>query len=135
MRLVILLVGALFLCMDVHAEESSTVTLSSGVSMTEDPACSEDGAQAVSIKKAKAEYQISVRAFFRCNGSFVEPWISPSVNSRATLVIEKKKPFGFSSNCECLHNLKVSVASNKINSRDTLYILTEGVVAGHVKVP
>jgi hypothetical protein len=52
-------------------------------------------------------------------------WFSPSEGSR----------IGVSSNCECLYSLKVDVAENRLEAKDTLYVVAEQIVVTHVKVP
>lgn len=117
-------------------EESAAFTLSSGITMTAVPACIEDSKQSIYIRKAKASYELSIRAFFSCDGSFSEPWLSIDTGAGATLVLGKEKNFlGLSSSCECLYELKVSIATERLDPKETLYVVGDQVVVGHVKVP
>ena len=136
-RVAILTILLAIPCALTRAEEPGTFTQSTGVTLAEAPTCTKETTQSVGIRKAKAGHEVLVRAFFNCDGSFAEPWLPPSVGSGTTLVLQKqrKSGMGFSSNCECLYNLRVLIPSGRLQPKDTLYVVNERVVVGHVKVP
>lgn len=120
-----------------RAEESGAFTLSTGVTLAEAPVCTKETTQSVRIRKVREGHEVLVRAYFSCDGAFAQPWLSPSVGSGATLVLEKQRRLGIgsSSKCECLYDLKLSIASGRLQPKDALYVVSEQVVVSHVKVP
>jgi len=125
---------AFFLCASAFAEESATFTLATGVAISEQSDLPPDAAQSVYIRKVKRKYEVLVSVGTLCTGKFAAPWIGVSDNP--TLVIQKEKPTGpFFKGEECMYKLRLTVAADRLTSKQILYVVRNQEVIGHVRVP
>lgn len=127
----LLLVGS------AHGEESQpkTWTYETGVSLRKVEECKKDEEkQSVAIRGTPKAYIVEVRAFFSCDRTLKNPWVTLPLNGKATLVSDSKPPGLFASSCDCFKAISVSIAG-RLSKGDTLYVVSEQVVVGHVIMP
>jgi len=120
-----------------HGEESQpkTWTYENGVSLRKVEECKNgEGKQSVAVRGTPKEYIVEVRAFFTCDRTLKNPWVTLPLDGKATLVLDSKAPALFASSCDCFRSLSVSIAG-RLSKGDTLYVVSEQVVVGHVVVP
>ena len=131
---IILVALAIVLSAQVMAEESATFTLATGVAISEQSESNSETVQSVRIRKAKGGYEVLVNTFTLCSGKFAAPWIGTGENP--SLVIQKEKSAGpFHNGEECMYKLNVSVAADRLTSKQILYVVSNQEVVGHVRVP
>ena len=130
-------ISALLVAASCPAEEPATFTLSTGISsgiqLIDESVLKNETPPSVRIIRSGGSYVVLVTAFIPCQGSFVPPWMSLGPNP--TLVLQKERNAGFHSRGECLYKLKVSVASDRLTSKEVLYVVSGQEVVGHVRVP
>jgi len=117
-------------------KQGAAFTLETGVSVKEVRACSNNpSATSPSAKKVQDGYLVTLVAHFTCDGDIEKVFLTQTIEKRATLVIASKQPkFGFGSSCECARVLTVKL-SNRLEPGDTLYLLTDREVVGHLVLP
>ncbi|ANH68995.1 hypothetical protein ABE85_18045 [Mitsuaria sp. 7] len=108
-----------------------TFTLSTGIEVIEASPCQDASkAQSLVLKRQEADYIVDVVGPASCSGTLVDPYLTLSVDHKATLVLREKDDAWFSSGCECQRALKIKV-SGRLEKGDTLYVSHDGEVAGH----
>jgi hypothetical protein len=115
--------------------ESATFTLASGVKLVTDTPCasSSDGATASVDKTGDNAYAVRVRDVFQCDGT-LEPFLTEPIDKKATLVLTRGSSSAGDSACECSRAISVAI-ENRLESGDTLYILNDYRVTGHLIMP
>jgi len=120
--------------MSAFAEEPATFTVFTGVTISEQAESPTDTNQSVRIRKSKSGYDVLIKAFIPCSGKFADPWLS--VGENPTLVIEKVRSMhAFDHKEECMYALKIAVAEGRLHKKQTLYVVRNQEVVGHVIVP
>ena len=116
------------------AEEAASFTLASGVRLKETSVITMDERESVVIRKDKDGYEVIVLVFMPCSGDMAAPWLT--VGSKATLVLAKKRPLAaFHSGEECRYKVRVSIARNRLERGNLLYVVNDQVAVGHATVP
>ena len=73
--------------------------------------------------------------FFACNAKVSKPYLTVTNKKKATLVIESSAPQEiFNSSCECARSLAIKL-SDRLETGDTLYLLRDQDVLGHLVMP
>lgn len=112
------------------AGNANTFTLATGVSITNTTACSESPIQGLTVGKSGSDYILTAAGAFSCGSEVQTPYLSIKRDKRATLVLDSKSK----SSCDCFRVVTVKV-SNRLAAGDTLYVLNNGEVLGHVVMP
>ena len=131
--LVCLLIG----CGDSNKQKNEPdFTLMTGVSVLKFESCSKPHfAKDPIIRKDLNAYIVAIDSLFACETDQLQPYLTLSINRRATLVIPKNETaIGFKSNCECQKSLLVRL-EGRVERGDTLYVAHDSDVLGHVVVP
>lgn len=125
-------------CTRSTEKSSDSFTLETGVALQEVKACDaakKDQEPTSSVRKLSDGYEITVAAFFACNAVVSRPYLTATNQKKATLVIESSAPSEFfGSSCECARALVIKL-SDRLESGDTLYLLREHEVLGHLVMP
>lgn len=119
-----------------HAEEASnTWTYETGVQLQKIEQCANgSGNQTVTVSGTPKKYLVKIRAYFDCESKFSKPWVNEPPDGNATLVLGAVKSGSFSSSCECLKSVTVSV-SGRLTKGKVLYVVNGQEVVGHVVLP
>jgi hypothetical protein len=88
----------------------------------------------MSLKKLGANYTVSVVTPLQCNTDLVPPFLTEQAEQRATLVLGRKIPGSSDSGCECPRSIDLSI-EGRLQPGDTLYVLNDYQVLGHLPVP
>lgn len=119
-------------------KNSDTFTLETGVVLQEIDECDaqkKTQAPTSSVKNLTAGYEVTVSAFFACNAKVSKPYLTVTNQKKATLVIESSAPKEiFNSSCECARSLAIKL-SDRLETGDTLYLLRDQEVLGHLVMP
>ena len=118
-------------------ERDSTFTLSTGVTLIEAENCgAEKNKKPPSAMKENNSYLISMRGYFSCEATFDKLFLTTEDEKNSTLVLgsSKKSPLSFNSSCECARSLTVRL-TDRLEKGDTVYLLYEQEVLGHVTLP
>ena len=132
------LIQSLVGCSRNTEQASDSFTLETGVALQEFKAC--DAKQGVqeqisSVKKLSDGYEVSVSAFFACNADVSRPYLTVTNQKKTTLVVNPSTSKEvFSSSCECARSLVIRL-TNRLEAGDTLYVLREHEVLGHLMMP
>jgi len=120
-------------CSRTNSAET-TVTLRKGVALVASKDIPGDKVSpAVSVKKESDSYIFTVTAFF--TGDIDLPWLTLTQDNKATLVMTpKKSPSGFNASSETARTLTIKV-TDRLSARDTVYVLNNHEVIGHVVLP
>lgn len=139
MKRTVIAVVTLLLTISAAAEESSSppeFTLASGVTLVEQVRLPEVRPQSFQLRKTKSGVEVRLITAMPCRGKIQEPWLSLEAGKKASLVIEKVRTDSlFNTKEECGYRLLISIDSNRLKSKETLYVVNEGVVVGHAVVP
>lgn len=122
-----------------NAEKNSdTFTLETGVALQEVKACDVQQKiqeQTSSVRKLSDGYEIAVSASFACDTKIIKPYLTATNHKKATLVIASlASKEVLNSSCECARSLVIKL-SNRLEVGDTLYLLREQEVLGHLVMP
>jgi len=116
-------------------EESNAWTYETGVQLQKIDKCTNDsGNQAVTVSGTPKKYLVNIRAYFDCDSKLRKPWVNEPPDGNATLVLGAVKSGSFSSSCECLKSVTVSV-SGRLSKGKVLYVVNGQEVVGHVVLP
>lgn len=120
-------------CSSANKTETA-ITLSKGVDTIELKDISGDKvSQSISVKKEKDSYLITVTAYF--TEDIESPWLTVTKDNRATLVLTPKKTrSGFNVSSETARTLVIRV-TGRLSSGETLYVLNNREVIGHIVLP
>jgi hypothetical protein len=111
---------------------ATTFTLATGVKLVDQTACAttaEDPALSIA-KKDTNTYLVRARGSFECDGEF-DPFLTVSIDKKATLVLRQQAA---SSGCECGRTIDITI-ENRLKSGDTIYVLHDYRVIGHLTTP
>lgn len=87
----------------------------------------------MAIEKMSDGYSILAVAALQCEPGQPAPFLSNTIDRKATLVLGRG--LGKStSGCECFQRVQISIRG-RLESGDTLYLLNDYEVIGHVIVP
>jgi hypothetical protein len=114
----------------------SAFTLQTGVSVQNITPCVDgDPVQSMSLRKDGGGYLVDVAASLRCE-SQAEPFVTVTHERKVTLVLDSGATprSGFHSGCECARKLQIKI-NGRLESGDTLYVLNDYEVLGHLSVP
>lgn len=114
-----------------------TFTLETGVALQGVKACDTDQRvqKPASVRKLPDGYEITVSTFFSCNSEATKPYLTVTNEKKATLVIESTSPKAImGSSCECARTLIIKL-TGRLDPGDTLYLLREHEVLGHLFMP
>ena len=78
-------------------------------------------------------YAVNVRDIFQCDGT-LEPFLTEPIDKTATLVLTRGNSSTGGSACECSRAISVTI-ENRLEPGDTLYILNDYRVTGHLLTP
>lgn len=127
----------MFLVSCARREEHNAVfTLATGVSLIEARNCNSNQTGGMpSVKKVEGDYLVTIFGHFPCETELEKPYLTMANEKKATLVISpKQSKLGFGSSCECGRLLIVRL-SNRLEPGDTLYVLNDREVLGHLVMP
>lgn len=114
-----------------NGDEKPAFTLTSGVAIEKISDSKAEG-QLLLVRKEKNAYVFTVRSYFNCEKELEPPYLTLINNKRATLVItQKTSSLGFNTTYECPKNVVIKV-SGRLNKGDTIYVLNNREVLGHV---
>ncbi|WP_431050606.1 hypothetical protein [Roseateles sp. L2-2] len=85
------------------------------------------------IEKSNDGYSVSAVAALQCEAAKPSPFLSTTVDRKATLVLGRDHGKS-GSGCECFQRLKISI-QGRLEPGDTLYLLNDYQVIGHAVVP
>lgn len=133
MNRMLLILATLMLCSCSKSEAPRNAwTLHAGVSVLESKVCDQtvlkDG---LSVSKQANHYIVEVNETFTCEADLRSPWLTVTKEHKATLVLV---PTRKGSGCECRGKVRVQI-SDRLEGGDTLYLLNENEVVGHVVLP
>jgi hypothetical protein len=114
----------------------SAFTLQTGVSVQSVTPCGDgDPVQSLSLRKAGSAFLVDVATSLRCD-SQTEPFVTVTHEHKATLVLDSgtASRAGFHSGCECARKLQIKI-DGRLEAGDTLYVLNDYEVLGHLGVP
>jgi hypothetical protein len=111
--------------------DSKTWTLATGVSIVEANECVNSTQQSMAVKKISSDYLVTAQGFFTCDAEISQPYLTLEKDGRATLVINSPRS---SSNCECNRAVTVKIV-DRLEPKNTLYVLTNEEVLGHLVLP
>ena len=114
----------------------SAFTLQTGVSVQNVTPCVDgDPVQSLSLRKDGGGYLVDVATSLRCD-SQTEPYVTVTHERKATLVLDGSTASrsGFHSGCECARKLQIKI-DGRLEAGDTLYVLNDYEVLGHLGVP
>ena len=140
MRLIILLQIACLLivgCTKSPDDNTNTFTLASGVKLVDNAECTESDTtmQSLAVHRIASGYRVKVVGYFACQDELEPPYLTPDVDGKSTLVLAPKRHgFGFSTSCECSRKLSIDL-NDRLKANQTLYVLNDRDVIGHVVVP
>ena len=124
----------LALCELAIAAESTGSPRATGVTISEQANISSDTIQSLHIRKMKHGYDVLLEVAMPCAGKIAQPWLGMSENP--TLVIQKENQSESSPAGEwCMYSLTIAVAENRLTRHQTLYVVSNQQVVGHVSVP
>ncbi len=115
----------------------SQFTLSSGVKLVKDTLCSTTAPATTSlaIRRATNGHQVSVTGYFACHSQLEPPFLTMDNEGKVTLVLMPRRHLlEFSSTCECSRSMTIDI-SGRLTVGQTLYVLNDREVVGHVVVP
>jgi hypothetical protein len=119
-----------------HQSSPSAFTLQTGVSVQSVTPCADgDPVQSLSLRKDGSSYLVDVATSLRCD-SQTEAFVTVTHERKATLVLDRSAASrsGFHSGCECARKLQIKI-DGRLESGDTLYVLNDYEVLGHLSVP
>lgn len=133
MNRMLIILTALMLCSCSKTETPVQAwTLQTGVSVLESKVCDQmvlrDG---LSVSKQANHYIVEVNDTFTCEADLRSPWLTVTREHKATLVLAHSTK---GSGCECRGKVRVKI-SDRVETGDTLYLLNESEVVGHVVLP
>jgi len=114
----------------------STFTLQTGVSVQNVTPCVDaEPVQSLSLRKDGSGYLVDVATSLSCD-SQTEPFVTVTYERKATLVLNRSATSRsvFHSGCECARKLQIRI-DGRLESGDTLYVLNDYEVLGHLGVP
>nr|CCA80976.1 conserved hypothetical protein [blood disease bacterium R229] len=114
----------------------SQFTLSSGVKLVKDTQCSTTPATtSLASRRATNSHQVSVTGYFACQSQLEPPFLTMDNEGKVTLVLVPRRHFlEFASTCECSRSMTIDI-SGRLTAGQTLYVLNDREVVGHVVVP
>jgi hypothetical protein len=129
------LLFAVFLLASCTKGESNpkvAFNLESGISVLEARSCDETvvGDQ-LSVQKQAEGYIVLVSDTFACGESLRSPWLGATRDRKATLLLSSEPN---RSGCECRGKVRVQI-KHRLESGDTLYVMRDSQVIGHVVLP
>jgi hypothetical protein len=108
---------------------SKTLDLETGLSVLEAKACVEAADyDQLSVQKEANNYIVSVNDTFTCGESLRSPWLGITKEKKATLVLTSEANH---SGCECRGHVRIQI-NNRLEPGDTLYVIRDSQVIGHV---
>lgn len=133
MNRTLILLTTLMLCSCSKTETPGHAwTLQTGVSVLESKVCDQtvlkDG---LFVSKQANHYIVEVNETFACEADLRSPWLTVTKEHKATLVLVPSTNGG---GCECRGKLRVKI-SDRLEAGETLYVLNENEVVGHVVLP
>ena len=133
MHLRLVLLASFLLCSCSKTETSGqTWTLQTGVSVLEAKICDATSVKdGLSVSKQSAQYVVELSDTFSCGVNLHSPWLTVVKSHKATLVLGAASG---GSACECRGKVRIHIA-NRLEPGDTLYVLNENEVVGHVVLP
>lgn len=133
---VIALLAVLAACSSSSEPGTASFTLATGVSLVSDNGCLNDERVAPPVlEKNGSDYVLKLQDFVDCNAKPSDVYLTESRDKKATLVFGKRSPGGlFRSDCECSRRLTFTI-SGRLEAGDTLYVLNDDHVLGHLVVP
>jgi hypothetical protein len=131
--------GVLILLISISACEQKPIldhpgafTLSTGVSiMKVDKCVADDAVGSLKLDKDGADYIVSAKGFFDCSDDMKDAYLTVGRDGKSTLVLGSTSR---KSGCECSRAVRVKVA-DRLEPGETLYVLGDGEVIGHLDVP
>lgn len=127
------LLAALMLCSCSKTERIGQAwTLQTGVSVLESKVCDQTALKdGLSVLKQANRYIVEVSETFACEAELRSPWLTVAKEHKATLVLTQSTR---GSGCECRGRVRVQI-SDRLEAGDTLYLLNESEVVGHIVLP
>lgn len=123
-------------CSRKAPDATTTFTLATGVKLVAQTACAttaEDPTLSIA-KKGSNTYLVRARGSFDCDGE-LEPFLTVSIDKKATLVLgQQAGAQAASSGCECGRTIDITI-ENRLESGDTIYVLNDYRVIGHLITP
>lgn len=120
-----------------RSDEKTLFTLATGVRLVDEARCSGGAAvaQSLGIQRIANGYKIQMAGQFACEDQLEPPYLTLSTDGKSTLVLmPKRRSLGLSSTCECSRTLSIEL-KDRLESNQTLYVLYDREVVGHVVVP
>jgi hypothetical protein len=117
-------------------KDDATWTFHTGVRVIESKDCEAPTAEmpSIAVQRASNSYIVTVRDAFSCSG-LASPWVNLPRHKKASLVISPRTTWlGGGRSCECPQALKVEI-TNRLEPGDTLYVVNDSQVVGHVVLP
>lgn len=100
--------------------------------MLEARSCDEAaGGDQLSVQKQADAYIVLVSDTFACGDSLRSPWLGATRDKKATLVLASESN---RSGCECRGKVRVQI-KDRLEAGDTLYVMRDSQVIGHVVLP
>lgn len=112
-------------------------TLESGVKVTSLSSCLQSNQSiAPSIEKMQSFYRVRVVASAVCDIELEPPFLTLSNHQMVTLALRPKRhrALGFQHDCECARSMTIDI-SGRLEVGQTLYLLNDYEVVGHLQVP
>jgi hypothetical protein len=133
---VMALLAVLGACSSSSEPSKTSFTLSTGVSLDSGNGCLNDDQVAAPVLEKRAnDYVLKLQDFVDCNSKPSDAYLTESRDKKVTLVFGRRSPGGlFKSNCECSQRLTFTI-SDRLEPGDTLYVLDDDHVLGHLLVP
>jgi hypothetical protein len=125
--------AAFLLCACTKSDnDPKALTLETGISVLEAKVCDEtvDGDQ-LAVQKQANGYMVLVSDTFACGESLRSPWLGVTRDKKATLVLASEPN---RSGCECRGKVRIQI-KDRLESGDTLYVMRDSQVIGHIVLP
>jgi hypothetical protein len=123
-------------CSPKSSDHPPAFTLKTGVAIKEQTPCKESIEPSASINnQSKGSYEIVINEFLACDAR-VDPYLTETLDNKATLVLTPLDSEGgvFNSACECGRSLVLAV-TDRLEPGNVVYILGDYRVVGHLVVP
>jgi hypothetical protein len=111
--------------------KSDTFTLASRVELAKIEDCGNSGDGSLSVSKKGATYSVHTSGVFFCNSAVKPPYLTLPKDGKATLILDS---ISDDKGCECFRSVHVEI-SDRLEQGQTLYVLNNGEVIGHVVLP
>ncbi|CBM10287.1 protein of unknown function [Ralstonia solanacearum PSI07] len=118
-----------------HRCASSAPRRSLGLQFRLDTTTTTPATTSLASRRATNSHQVSVTGYFACQSQLEPPFLTMDNEGKVTLVLMPRRHFlEFASTCECSRSMTIDI-SGRLTAGQTLYVLNDREVVGHVVVP